>query len=327
MVALLATHQRAHACGVDGCEFRTDYKQHLKRHQAHEHGIGDVEGENERRKQMESEARRPVHRCGVEGCEFETKGERGVLQRHLEAVHGVVVEEIKEGRGKVEEIRKKQRGFRARRPGLVCAVDGCEFTGSFRATLEEHLACVHGGEVDKKVATAIRGMQRGWRAWSRASWVPSYPRRPSVVHRAEESAQRLRRCGVEGCEHQTKHIYSLKRHQALVHGIGDVEAAEERRRKKRERAARQPILRCCVDGCEYQTKYTNDIKNHQARVHGIDQLTAVGRRRARAFRGRTLAVFHQRPVGRAPKGMDWDNTVGKWVPTIIDPAHASPPYE
>jgi len=169
-MALPATHQRAHACGVDGCEFRTDYKQHLERHQAHEHGIGDVEGENERRR-------------------------------------------------------------------------------------------------------------------------------------------------------------TLKEHQARVHGIGDVEAAEVRRRKKRERAARQPILRCCVDGCEYQTKYTNDIKNHQARVHGIDQLTAVGRRRARAFRGRTLAVFHQRPVGRAPKGMDWDNTVGKWVPTIIDPAHASPPYE
>jgi hypothetical protein len=52
-----------------------------------------------------------------------------------------------------------------------------------------------------------------------------------------------------------------------VHGIGD-EDVEELRRKKREWAARQPTQRCSVVGCEFQTK-KHRIKDHQARVHGI----------------------------------------------------------
>ena len=53
--------------------------------------------------------------------------------------------------------------------------------------------------------------------------------------RARQTAQR---CGVDGCEFQTKHKGNLKVHQARVHGIGDVDA-EELRRKEREYRARK----------------------------------------------------------------------------------------
>ena len=43
-------------------------------------------------------------------------------------------------------------------------------------------------------------------------------------------------CGVNGCEFKTKHKADLKRHQARVHGIGNVDV-EELRRKDRERHA------------------------------------------------------------------------------------------
>jgi hypothetical protein len=46
--------------------------------------------------------------------------------------------------------------------------------------------------------------------------------------------QPVQRCGVDGCEFQTKIKTNLKRHEATVHGIGDVDA-EELRRKERER--------------------------------------------------------------------------------------------
>jgi hypothetical protein len=82
-------------------------------------------------------------------------------------------------------------------------------------------------------------------------------------------------CGVDGCKFQTKHKHVLKRHQARVHGIGDVDA-EELRRKEREHRARQPAQRCGVDGCEFQTKNKYYIKQHQAYVHGIAKYTGRG---------------------------------------------------
>jgi hypothetical protein len=39
-----------------------------------------------------------------------------------------------------------------------------------------------------------------------------------------------RKCGVDGCEYQTKDKRHLKGHQAAVHGIGDVDAQELRRK-------------------------------------------------------------------------------------------------
>jgi hypothetical protein len=91
-----------------------------------------------------------------------------------------------------------------------------------------------------------------------------------MLYSIKESIARqpAQRCGVDGCEFQTKLKSSLKRHQALKHGIGDVDA-EELRRKRREYDARKPTQRCGVDGCEFQTKHTSDLKDHQARVHGI----------------------------------------------------------
>jgi hypothetical protein len=63
-----------------------------------------------------------------------------------------------------------------------------------------------------------------------------------------------------------------------VHGIGDVDA-EEMRRKQREWDARQPVQRCGVDGCEFQTKHKRDLNRHQARVHGIGDVDAEELRR------------------------------------------------
>jgi hypothetical protein len=78
----------------------------------------------------------------------------------------------------------------------------------------------------------------------------------------------LLRCGVDGCGFQNKHKWYLVQHQARVHGIGDVKTAEERIRKQREWAARQPAQRCGFDGCEFQTKHNRDLKQHEAAVHG-----------------------------------------------------------
>jgi hypothetical protein len=41
----------------------------------------------------------------------------------------------------------------------------------------------------------------------------------------------IQRCGVDDGEFQTKEKSYLTQHQAAVHGIGDVEVAEERMRK------------------------------------------------------------------------------------------------
>jgi hypothetical protein len=107
---------------------------------------------------------------------------------------------------------------------------------------------VHGiGDVD---AEKLRRKQREWKA-----------RQPA------------QRCGVDGCEFQTKQKSDLKQHQARVHGIGDVDV-EELRRRKREYNARQPAQRCGVDGCEYQTKRKGHLKQHRARVHGIGDVDA-----------------------------------------------------
>jgi hypothetical protein len=112
-------------------------------------------------------------------------------------------------------------------------------------------------------------------------------RRKNAARKREWQARKpAQRCGVDGCEFQTKHKNSLCRHQALVHGIGAVDA-EELRRKERERRARQPAQRCGVDGCEFQTKGKRDLKVHQARVHGIGDVDVVElRRRKREWQAR-----------------------------------------
>ena len=58
-------------------------------------------------------------------------------------------------------------------------------------------------------------------------------RRKKTAYEKERIArQPAQRCGVDGCEFQTKIKRDLKQHQARVHGIGDVDA-EELRRKNR----------------------------------------------------------------------------------------------
>jgi hypothetical protein len=56
--------------------------------------------------------------------------------------------------------------------------------------------------------------------------------------REYDARQPVQRCSVDGCEFQTKRKQDLQRHQARVHGIGDLDA-EELRRKDKERAARK----------------------------------------------------------------------------------------
>jgi hypothetical protein len=111
-----------------------------------------------------------------------------------------------------------------------------------------------------------------------------------------KARQPVQRCGVDGCDFQTKRKVNLKRHQARMHGIGDVDA-EELRRKHREYLARQPVQRCGVDGCDFQNKYKHVLKQHQARVHGIGDVEAVEelmRKQAKAARERMARLPVQR---------------------------------
>jgi len=125
-----------------------------------------------------------------------------------------------------------------------------------------------------------------------------------MLYSMKESIARqpAQRCGVDGCEFQTKQKSNLKRHQALKHGIGDVDAeelrrkqrewharhvhgignvkvAEKLRRKQRERMARHTVQRCGVDGCEYQNKDKSNLKRHQVLKHGIGDVDAEELRR------------------------------------------------
>jgi hypothetical protein len=111
-------------------------------------------------------------------------------------------------------------------------------------------------------------------------------RRKKVAYERERIArQPVQRCGVDGCEFQTNKKRDLKQHQARVHGIGDVDA-EELRRKEREYNARRPAQRCGVDGCEYQTNRADSLTRHQAHVHGIGDVDAGEQRRKQRERCR-----------------------------------------
>jgi hypothetical protein len=217
------------------------------------HGIGDVDVEELRRKERESRARQPAQRCGVDGCEFQTKI-KADLKQHQASVHGI-------GDVDAEELRRKQRERAARQPVQRCGVDGCEFQTKQKGHLKEHQARVHGiGDVD------VEEMRRKNAAYARKS-------------RARQPAQR---CGVVGCEFQTKQKQDLRRHQSFVNGIGYVDVEELRRKNaayQRERIARQPAQRCGVDGCEFQTKNKHNLKEHQARVHGIGNVDVEELRR------------------------------------------------
>jgi hypothetical protein len=115
-------------------------------------------------------------------------------------------------------------------------------------------------------------------------------RKDAARVREYTARQPVQRCGVDGCEFQTKQKGHLKQHQACVHGIGDVDA-EELRRKWREQKERLPVQRCGVDGCEYQTKVKGNLKQHQASVHGIGDVEAAEelRRKAREYMARRRA--------------------------------------
>jgi hypothetical protein len=114
-----------------------------------------------------------------------------------------------------EELRRKQREWRARQPVQRCGADGCEFQTKVKRDLKRHQARVHGiGDVD----------------------VEELRRKKAARERERVARQPAQRCGVDGCEFQTKNKHNLKEHQARVHGIGNVDV-EELRRKDRERHA------------------------------------------------------------------------------------------
>jgi hypothetical protein len=197
-------------CGVNGCEFQTKRKGDIKRHQARVHGIGDVDVEEQRRKQREYQARQPVQRCGVDGCEFQTK-DRRTFKEHQARVHGI-------GDVDVDELRRKKREYIARQPAQRCGVDGCEFQTKHKHDLKRHQARVHGiGNVD---ADARRPVQRcGIDGCEFQTKHKSHLKdHQALLHGigdvdAEELRRRKReyrarqpvqRCGVDGCEFQTK---------------------------------------------------------------------------------------------------------------------------
>ena len=78
-------------------------------------------------------------------------------------------------------------------------------------------------------------------------------RKRAAQKREWQARQPVQRCGVDGCEFQTKDKSNLKEHQARVHGIGDVDA-EELRRKDRERKARLPVQHAYMVDAEAGTK-------------------------------------------------------------------------
>ena len=58
-------------------------------------------------------------------------------------------------------------------------------------------------------------------------------RKKAARERERIARQPVQRCGVGGCEFQTKDKSNLRQHQACMHGIGNVGAVEARRRKRR----------------------------------------------------------------------------------------------
>ena len=110
-------------------------------------------------------------------------------------------------------------------------------------------------------------------------------RKKAAYARAWHAQQPVQRCGVDGCKFRSKQKGHLKTHHARVHGIGDVDA-EELRRKQREYNARRPAQRCGVDGCEYQTNRADSLTRHQAHVHGIGDVDAGEQRRKQRERCR-----------------------------------------
>jgi hypothetical protein len=113
--------------------------------------------------------------------------------------------------------------------------------------------------------------------------LPPRPGEDSAAAKRKRKAAKQRerlpvqRCGVDGCEFQARRKDHFKQHQARVHGIGEVDVEELRRKKaayERDRKARQPAQRCGVDGCEFLTNLKGNLKRHQARVHGIGDVDA-----------------------------------------------------
>jgi hypothetical protein len=141
--------------------------------------------------------------------------------------------------------------------------------------------------------------------------------------REYKARQPAQRCGVDGCEFQAKQKGNLKEHQARVHGIGDVDA-EELRRKERERDRKRrrqsgesedekdineedeqhevatvtrrsfrsaPTVNYAADtgsssddsSAKDQTKKKSPLKNPQSRRRGIGFVEAAGERRAPAL--------------------------------------------
>jgi hypothetical protein len=56
-------------------------------------------------------------------------------------------------------------------------------------------------------------------------------RKKAARERERLARQPAQRCGVDGCEFQTKHKKSLKRHQACMHGIGKVVKLTSKKRR------------------------------------------------------------------------------------------------
>jgi hypothetical protein len=75
--------------------------------------------------------------------------------------------------------------------------------------------------------------------------------------REYEARQHIQRCGVDGCEYQTKHKFNFNVHQARVHGIGDVGARRTKDRERGRKRRRQP------EESEDETGSNEEGENHE----------------------------------------------------------------
>jgi hypothetical protein len=77
----------------------------------------------------------------------------------------------------------------------------------------------------------------------------------------------------------------MKAHRVAIHGIGDANAFERRRKVaayKKLYNTRQPFQRCDVEGCGFHTNRKSTLKEHGERVHSFGGVAVTEARRKRA---------------------------------------------
>jgi len=153
-------------CDVDGCEYKCKHKTHLNTHKANKHNIGVV-----------------WKYCDADGCEDKFKNE-SALKRHKANRHNIGVVWTKCDVDGCEYQCKEKGSLNTHKTnthniGVVwnkCDVDGCEYKCKFKGHLDTHKAHIHNIGV----------------VWNK--------------------------CDVDGCEYKSKQNCDLNRHRKICTG-------------------------------------------------------------------------------------------------------------